>query len=57
MVFVECVPETFGNGCSSNCHCVNQTCSPVNGTCPAGGCKRGYEGNTCSTGMWYGRLF
>ena len=48
--FAACASGTFGNQCSSYCHCVNQTCNPVNGTCPARGCERGYKGSTCSTG-------
>ena len=43
-MFVVCESGTFGNDCSSNCHCVNQTCH-------VGGCQRGYKGITCSTGM------
>jgi hypothetical protein len=50
-MFVVCESGTFGNDCSSNCHCVNQTCDPEHGTCPVGGCQRGYKGITCSTGM------
>ena len=52
--FLECVSGTFGNNCSRNCHCVNQPCDPKHGTCPAGGCERGYKDLTCSTGMIYG---
>lgn len=48
--FAACAPGTYGNQCSSMCHCVNQPCDPINGTCPDGGCQRGYKGNTCSTG-------
>ena len=54
LIFVACVSGTFGNNCASMCHCINQPCNPEDGTCPAGGCQRGYEGSTCSTGMWYG---
>jgi hypothetical protein len=50
-MFVVCESGTFGNDCSSNCHCVNQTCDLEHGTCPVGGCQRGYKGITCSTGM------
>ena len=49
--FVACGSGTFGIHCSRNCHCVNQPCDPEDGTCHAGGCERGYEGITCSTGM------
>ena len=56
MIFVACVSDTFGNNCPGICHCINQPCNPVHGTCPAGGCDRGYKGSTCSTGMWYGWL-
>ena len=52
MIFVACGSGTFGNQCSSNCHCVNQPCDAEDGTCLAGECERGYEGITCSTGMW-----
>ena len=52
MIFVACVSDTFGNKCPGNCHCINQPCNPVHGTCPTGGCDRGYKGSTCSTGMW-----
>ena len=48
--FAACESGTFGNTCSRNCHCVNQACDPINGTCPDGGCQRGYKGTTCSTG-------
>lgn len=50
ILFVECESGTFGNNCSSNCHCNNQTCDPINGTCPDAGCRPGYKGGTCSTG-------
>ena len=53
LLFVECGSETFGNNCSSNCHCINETCNPINGTCTDGECKRGYKDDNCSTGMWY----
>jgi hypothetical protein len=33
------------------CHCRNQSCDLEDGMCPDGGCQRGYEGSTCSTGM------
>jgi hypothetical protein len=49
--FLECVSGTFGNNCSRNCHCVNQSCDPKHGTCPVGGCERGYTDITCITGM------
>jgi len=51
LTFVECVLGTFGNYCSSDCHCAIQTCDHINGTCPDGGCKPGYKGDTCSTGI------
>ena len=51
LIFVACVSGTFGNNCASMCHCINHPCNPEHGTCPAGGCQRGYEGSTCSTGM------
>ena len=44
-----CESGTFGNACSRNCHCVNQTCDPINGACPDGGCQRGFKGTACST--------
>jgi hypothetical protein len=53
LIFVACGSGTFGNHCSRNCHCVNQPCDPEDGTCPAGGCERGYDGIACNTGMWY----
>ena len=49
IIFAACESGTFGNACSMNCHCVNQTCDPINGTCPDGGCQRGYKGTACST--------
>ena len=48
--FAACASRTFGNQCSSICHCINQLCNLINGTCPAGGCQLGYKGNSCSTG-------
>jgi hypothetical protein len=51
LFFVECDLGTFGNNCSSNCHCINETCNPMNGTCPDGGCQPGYKDDNCSTGM------
>ena len=51
LIFVACVPETIGDNCTINCHCVNQPCDHEDGTCPAGGCQRGYEGINCSIGM------
>ena len=51
LIFVACAPETIGDNCTINCHCVNQPCDHEDGTCPAGGCQRGYEGINCNTGM------
>jgi hypothetical protein len=48
--FVVCESGAFVYNCASNCHCTNQPC-------PAGGCQRGYEGITCSTGTFNTYLF
>jgi hypothetical protein len=50
--FVVCESGAFGYNCASNCHCTNQPCDREHGTCPAGGCQRGYEVITCSTGTF-----
>jgi hypothetical protein len=42
--FVVCESGAFVYNCASNCHCTNQPCDGEHGTCPAGGCQRGYEG-------------
>jgi hypothetical protein len=52
LFFVECESGTFGNNCDSNCYCINETCNPMNGTCPDGECQPGYKDDNCSTGMW-----
>lgn len=54
IIFAACESGTFGNNCSVNCYCINQTCDPINGTCPDGGCQRGYNGTTCSTSTLHG---
>lgn len=47
-----CEARTFGNNCSGNCYCVSQQqCNKTTGTCPIGGCERGYKEITCSTGI------
>ena len=53
LLFIVCESRTFGNNCSENCFCVSQQpCNKTTGTCPVGGCERGYKGViTCSTGM------
>ena len=47
IIFAACESGKFGNKCSVNYHCVNQTCDPINGACPDGGCQRGYKRTTC----------
>lgn len=52
--FIVCESRTFGNNCSMNCYCFNDQCNKTTGTCPPGGCERGYTGITCSTGIrWW----
>ncbi|XP_078327444.1 uncharacterized protein LOC144623123 [Crassostrea virginica] len=48
----ECAKGYYGNGCSEVCgHCVDKNgCHHINGTC-LNGCKKGYMGNLCKTGM------
>ena len=43
-----CVSEQFGDKCTQTCHCINTPYDPIAGTCPPGGCQRGYAGRTCS---------
>lgn len=50
-MLIVCASGTFGNNCLGKCHCLNQSCDPEDGMCPAGGCQLGYKGSTCSTGM------
>ena len=52
MICVVCEYGKFGIEYTKTCHCNNQTCDPCTGTCPPGGCKRGYTGISCSTGMF-----
>jgi hypothetical protein len=40
-----------GDKCPQTCHCIIKPCDPIAGTCPPGGCQRGYTGRTCSRGM------
>lgn len=53
---IACASGTFGDQCSSNCHCVKQPCNPMNGTCPNGGCQRGYKDDKCITGTYHGLI-
>jgi hypothetical protein len=55
--FVVCESGAFVYNCASNCHCTNQPCDREHGTCPAGGCQRGYEGITRSTDTFNTCLF
>jgi hypothetical protein len=47
-----CVSEQFGDKCTQTCHCINTPYDPIAGTCPPGGCQRGYAGRTCSRSMY-----
>ena len=51
--FKECAKGYYGNGCSEVCgHCVDQNgCHHINGSC-LNGCKEGYMGDLCKTGMY-----
>jgi hypothetical protein len=42
----------FGSQCLEDCHCRNVSfpCNHVHGTCPEGGCQRGYKGGSCNIG-------
>ena len=42
----------FGSQCLKDFHCRNVSfpCNHVHGTCPEGGCQRGYKGGSCSIG-------
>ena len=50
--FVACTAGTFGSQCLEDCHCRNVSfpCNHVHGTCPEGGCQRGYKGGSCTIG-------
>ena len=54
----ECAKGYYGDGCSEVCgHCVDQNdCHHINGTC-FNGCKEGYMGNLCKTGMYAEYVF
>lgn len=49
---VACTAGTFGSQCLEDCHCSNVSfpCNHVHGTCPEGGCQRGYKGSSCNNG-------
>ena len=45
---VDCPSRTFGPGCSSVCHCLeNIACDADTGTCSVG-CAEGWTGEACS---------
>lgn len=57
MIFVyiclECSTGTYGPGCLDSCtgHCLNdKACNTTTGRCDAG-CKPGYTGEKCDTGI------
>ncbi|XP_052087932.1 multiple epidermal growth factor-like domains protein 10 isoform X2 [Mytilus californianus] len=37
----------FGNNCTMKCNCLTGPCSWFTGTCPPGGCKKGWQGDSC----------
>lgn len=46
-----CENGTFGQNCSSACHCqLEKSCNHINGSCLSGTCKRGWSGENCSLG-------
>ena len=49
----ECEEGTFGQNCSSPCHCLNdRPCDHINGSCPNNLCAPGWKSNNCSTGSF-----
>lgn len=53
LYFLECQPGTYGPSCLYNCigNCLNdKPCNITTGRCDAG-CKPGYMGDMCDTGI------
>jgi hypothetical protein len=51
--FLACVSPSYGRNCENYCYCFNnQSCDLVSGTCPSGGCQKGWEGISCSMGLY-----
>lgn len=51
--FLECPIGTFGSDCGHNCsgHCIDDIpCNRTTGRCDSG-CKPGYTGELCDTGL------
>ncbi len=48
-----CDPESFGDNCAGTCRCKdNAPCDHINGSCPGGMCKEGYQGSNCSSSKY-----
>jgi hypothetical protein len=54
VLFSKCKEIQYTSRTYDMTNCINETCNPMNGTCPDGECQPGYKDDTCSTGMWYG---
>lgn len=50
VLLTACGNGTFGIHCLEECHCLYDSCDPVNGTCDLDKCAQGWEGFTCSEG-------
>ncbi|OPL33394.1 hypothetical protein AM593_10031, partial [Mytilus galloprovincialis] len=37
----------FGKNCTKNCYCLRGPCNVFTGDCPSGGCKNGWQGESC----------
>lgn len=48
--FLECKAWHFGTNCNKMCYCRNTTCNIFTGECSIGGCKKGWEGDSCDQG-------
>ncbi|CAG2194766.1 MEGF10_11 [Mytilus edulis] len=45
-----CEDWYFGNNCTMECNCLTGPCNRFTGTCPPGGCKTGWQGDSCYKG-------
>ena len=58
LFFSACESPRFGRNCKNYCYCFNnQACDHVSGSCPGGGCQKGWEGTSCSAGLYWISLF
>jgi hypothetical protein len=49
LYLTECQESTFGKNCTGTCHCADEKCNHISGSCTFGGCANNYSGSDCQS--------